>query len=69
MLFVIIKKVTKLDMLIETMKFVIGVTILIRYLNLNKIFQVLMGRIFTGGFINIINFLRSKKFMKVKISN
>ena len=27
------------------------------------------GRIFTGGFINIINFLRSKKFMKVKISN
>lgn len=62
MLFVIIKiKVTKLDMLIETTKFVIG------YINLNKIFQVLMGKMFISGSINIINFLRLKKFMKVKI--
>lgn len=56
-------------MLLKVMELVIGVIILIRYINLNEISLVLMGKMFINGFISVINILRLKKLMKMRNSN
>jgi hypothetical protein len=67
--FTTIKKAIIMVMLLKVMELVIGVIILIRYINLNEISLVLMGKMFINGFISVINILRLKKLMKMRNSN
>jgi hypothetical protein len=67
--FTTIKKAIIMAMLLKVMELVIGVIILIRYINLNEISLVLMGKMFINGFISVINILRLKKLMKMRNSN
>ena len=53
--FTTIKKAIIMAMLLKVMELVIGVIILIRYINLNEISLVLMGKMFINGFISVIN--------------
>jgi hypothetical protein len=53
-------------MLLKAVELVIWVIILTRYINLNEIPLVLMGKMFINGFISVINTLRLKKMIDVR---